>query len=87
MAKTDSTVPTATAIDPPKPMDKDNAVLLFGVCSDKFGELCALFGAIQAGLDEHSALRKLATLGKDVAFDYENQADCWHEQLRDGGFE
>ena len=67
------------------PMPKDDAVAYYRIASDKFGELYALFDAISKALPEHDKARKLATLGKDVAQDYENQADCWREQLQHGG--
>lgn len=71
---------------PFEPMPHDEAVMLFGIASDKFGALYALFTAIAKELPEYGELRKLANLGKDVAQDYENQADCWREQLQHGGF-
>lgn len=67
-------------------MHKDDAVGYFRCCSDRFGELAALFDAIAQRINEHDDLHKLATLSKDAAADYENMADCWREELDKGGF-
>ncbi len=55
--------------------------------SDRFGELAALFDVLSQRLhvDEQDDLRKLARLGKDVAFDYENTFDSFREQVEKGG--
>ena len=68
------------------PMHKDDAVTWFRCCHERFGELAVLFDVLTQRIDEHDDLRKLATLGKDVASDYENMADCWREELEKGGF-
>jgi hypothetical protein len=68
------------------PMAKDDAVMYFGCCGTRFGELAALFDVLAKRINEHDDLHKLATLGKDVAADYENMADCWREELEKGGF-
>lgn len=68
------------------PMHKEDAVAFFACCSDRFGELAALFDVIAQRIDERDNLHKLATLGKEAARDYENFADCWSEQLEKGGF-
>ena len=69
-----------------EPLHKDDAVALLEGCSDRFGELAALFGAIAFRIGEHDDLHKLATLGRDAANDYANMADCGREQLEKGGF-
>jgi len=69
------------------PMHKDDAVMWFRCCGERFGELAALFDAIAGRINKHDGLHKLATLGKDAAADYENMADCWREQLEKGGFQ
>ncbi len=51
------------------------------IACDKFGELAAIFDILARHTTEQDDLHKLARLGKDVAQDYENQADCWREEL------
>ena len=71
------------------PMPIEDAVMYYEIASDKFGELAALFGALKQRLGEHGELyelHKLDRMGVDVATDYENQVDCWREQLKEGGF-
>jgi hypothetical protein len=69
-----------------QPVHMADAVGWFNACSDRFGELSALFDVLAKRIDKHDDLRKLATLGKDAAQDYENVADLWREELEKGGF-
>lgn len=70
-----------------KPMHKADAVRWFEACHERFGELAALLEVIAGRCDKHSDLRKLSRLGKEIASDYENMADCWREELQKGGFQ
>lgn len=67
-----------------RPMHVEDAAGFFAACSDKFGELAALFRAIQKSDDQHER-GQLTELGRDVAVDFENMADCWSEEIRRGG--
>lgn len=61
-----------------------NAAMYCSIASNKFGELAELFDVIRKEVDERSRLFRLANLGYDVARDYENQADCWREDMEGG---
>lgn len=67
------------------PVAKDDVAMYFACCTERFGELSALFDAIARRIGEHDDLHKLAKLGKDVAADYENVTDCWREEVEKGG--
>lgn len=66
-------------------MTQDVVATNLGIASEKFGELAALFDAIAKELPEDDSARKLATLGKFVAQDYEEQAGCWKEWVEGVG--
>lgn len=69
-----------------RPMPKNDAVAWFRCCSECFGELAALFDAIRRQCATGTDLDKLCALGAEVASDHENMADCWREELEQGGF-
>jgi hypothetical protein len=54
---------------------------LLGGCADRFGALRVLFNTIAKGLKEGDDLRLLAIAGADIAFDQENAAGSWKEQV------
>lgn len=83
MAKTNLTAITTVRADEPAEEHTllANAVLYHRIACDKFGELAAIFDILARRLPEDDDLQKLARLGKDVAQDYEGQADCWREEL------
>lgn len=68
-----------------QPMAKEDAAAFFRCCSERFGELYVLFDVIVRRVGKYDDLHKLARLGKDAAFDYENMAGCWSEQIENAG--
>lgn len=61
--------------------DLDDIALYFGVCSDVFGQLAATIKVIERDVNEHSDIKKMLTMCFNLASDFENNADCYREDV------
>lgn len=67
------------------PTHRDEVARYLETCSDVFGQLAALARAIETQSENHSDLKKLAGVAYYLAYDYENMADCWREEIKENG--
>lgn len=67
------------------PMPVTDAAAFFGCCAKHFGQLAAIFKAINDDPDAGPHLTALAGAGLYLAADLENTADCWREQIEESG--
>lgn len=67
------------------PMRVSDAASMLKACSESFGWLAAILGAIGKNPDCGGEVRRLAGAGRSIADDMEDLAEVWSEDMKTGG--